>query len=276
MSAKGDHEPLLRPEDVRAWDLWLRAARIHGRTQAHRHAVDGARRIASDALARGVRPSASVSGGKDSSALAILLGELGARVPVLSEKDGLDYPGEEDYVRALCLRAGLPLTILRPPLDPVVWLERRAGRMSGGEDQHGRRSSMARACFYEVMEAADRDHDVSFWGLRAEESGRRAALRAARGATYTLRSGLVRSAPLIDWRGLDVYAYLDERGVDTLPVYKCCGWLPEHRADPSRIRKSWWIPGTHAAQGQAAWLRHYWPSLYAQFRAWFPDAASYV
>jgi 3'-phosphoadenosine 5'-phosphosulfate sulfotransferase (PAPS reductase)/FAD synthetase len=271
-------EPFLRREDVRAWAAWMQAAVMRRRTLRYRNAVDEARRIVGEALARGQKPSASVSGGKDSSALAILLGELGAPVEVLSEKDDLDYPGEESYVRALCASAKLPLRILRPPVEPSVLLAARAGRMSGGEDQHGRGSAMARTCFYDVMEGAEREggYDLGFWGLRAGESGPRQKLLHARGPLYQLQAGPWRCHPLAWWEGIDVYAFLEARGVEMLPVYRCCGWLPEHRRDPSRIRKSWWIPGVHAAKGQAAWLRHYWPSLWERWKALFPDARTYA
>jgi hypothetical protein len=65
-------------------------------------------------------------------------------------------------------------------------------------------------------------------------------------------------------------------GFELLPVYRCIGWLPEHRLKPWLIRKSWWLPGKSAAKGQVAWLRRYWPSLWERYRTWFPDAASFT
>ena len=56
---------------------------------------------------------------------------------------------------------------------------------------------------------------------------------------------------------------------------RCCGWLPEHRQKPWLIRKSWWIPGAHAANGQVAWLKRYWPSLYAKLAELTYDVRSY-
>ena len=43
-----------------------------------------------------------------------------------------------------------------------------------------------------------------------------------------------------------------------------------------RSRKSWWVPGSHSRWGGAAWLRHYYPSLYQQLAAWMPDAGAYT
>ena len=272
-------EPILRAEDHRAWDGWMRAARIHRRTRQYVRVVDTAKRVAAEALEKGVAPSVSYSGGKDSTALTHLVCvELGAapRVVVHSEKDDLDYPGEEAYVREHATAWGLRLNILRPPTSPVEWIAKRAARMSGDDDVHGRTAGLSKACFYGVMEAADREHDVSFLGLRMEESGVRKILLASRGLLYQLKSGLWRCNPLGHWRGIDVYAYLDQHGIEPLSVYRCVGWLPEHRQNPALIRKSWWLPGIHARHGQTAWLRHYYPSLYERYRSWFPDAASFT
>jgi len=272
-------EPILRAEDHRAWDQWMRSVCLHMRTQVFRRTVDAARRLTELALANSSRPSLSWSGGKDSTDLAHLVGVLcgAGSVKVHSEKDDLDYPGEEDYVRGLASAWGLDLTILRPPVSPSEWIARRAAHMSGGEDIHSRSAGLSKMCFYPVMEAATREHDLVFLGLRAEESGIRRNLRAARGRLYSLKSGQRRCIPISDWRGIDVYAYAEVHGFEFLPVYRCIGFLDELRLRPWLVRKSWWLPGVHAArQGQAAWLRRYYPSLWERFMAWFPDARSFA
>lgn len=269
-------EPVLTPDDVRVWESWKRTFAMHTRTAAYRRAVSQAKRVAERALAGASSPMLSWSCGKDSTALTHLVRVgLGADVPAVSEKDDLDYPGEEEYARALSDAWALRLTIVRPPVSPMAWLMERRGRLSAGEDMHSRSSGLSRACFYGVMEQANQGRDLVLWGLRAEESGRREALLCGKGATYQLKSGTVRSAPLAFWTGLDVFAYLQVHGIEPLPVYRCCGWLPEHRRAPWLLRKSWWIPGAHAKNGQAAWLRRYWPSLYDRMREIMPDAPAY-
>jgi 3'-phosphoadenosine 5'-phosphosulfate sulfotransferase (PAPS reductase)/FAD synthetase len=270
-------EPVLTADDVRVWEGWRRTFGMHLRTQAHRRAIDGALRIADRALAGATAPLVAWSGGKDSTALAHLVRMgLGADVQAVSEKDDLDYPGEEAYITELAAAWRLRLEIVRPPVSPLAWLTERRGTLSAGEDMHSRSAGLSRACFYGVMERANEGHDVLLWGLRAEESGRRRALLTSRGAAYALRSGTRRAAPLAHWSGLDVFAYLQAHGIEPLPVYRCCGWIPEHRLKPWLIRKSWWIPGAHAKNGSAAWLRRYWPSLFAKLAALTCDAQSYA
>lgn len=82
------------------------------------------------------------------------------------------------------------------------------------------------------------------------------------------------STPLADWRGIDVYAYAVSRGIELLPMYRCVGLM--HDEDPWNIRKSWWVPGSHARWGGIAWLRRYYPSLYARLCRMLPDASRHV
>lgn len=268
-------EPLLRSDDLACWDRWQRVFALHSRSEDHHRAVDQAKRIASRELDRAASPQVSWSAGKDSTALTHLITMgLGAKhVRVVSEKDDLDYPGEELYVTELAKSWGAQLEILRPPVSPLEFIQRRAALMSFGDDIHGRSAPLSKVCFYGVMEAANVGRDLIMMGIRAEESGRRRKLNMVRGDAYTVASGARHAHPLMHWRGLDVYAYLQTHGVDVLPVYRCLAFM--HSREPWRIRKSWWLPGSSAGHGQVAWLRRYWPSLWEKVRHLFPDARAY-
>lgn len=256
----------------------MKAAKVHAGTLAHRRAVDSARQVAEQALAVSSNAAVSWSAGKDSTALAhLVVVTCGARsTELMSEKDDLDFPGEEEYVRALAGAWGAPLRIVRPDVSPREWILANAPRMHAGDDIHARSAGLSRACFYRVVEEADRAYGVVMLGLRAEESGIRRHLREHRGRLYTMRSrnGQTRALPIADWRGIDVYAYLQAHDVPILPVYRCIGLM--HAADPSRLRKSWWLPGAGSARGQVAWLRRYYPSLYREFRSLFPEASMFT
>jgi 3'-phosphoadenosine 5'-phosphosulfate sulfotransferase (PAPS reductase)/FAD synthetase len=303
-------EPILTADDRACWDSWMRAAREHSRTQAHKRLVERARRGVVEILdhidahpvetppgSTPKRPGVSVSGGKDSTVMAHLVcvtAGCASRVEIVSEKDDLDYPGEREHVEALASLCGAPLTILTPPVSPREWIAEAAarGELRSCDDVHSRAAGLSKACFYGLMEADNEGRPLVFLGLRREESGVRTMVanralgmrtraRAAgvewpeTGLSYWHKGGSQwRCLPVAEFAGIDVYAYAAAHDLELLPVYRCLALM--HRVKPWMIRKSWWIPGGHAADGQIAWLRRYYPSLYRQLRAWMPDASLLV
>lgn len=267
-------EPHLGPADRAAWDSLRVLALCHARTRDHAHAVDRAKRAAMQALATAPTWHVMWSGGKDSTAMAHLLVELGAKAKLVSEKDDLDYPGEREYVEGLAVQWGAELEVITPERSPVQWLADHGLDMAGADDVHGRSAGLSKACFYDVVERSNAGADGIFLGLRSEESKGRLKNRASHGLLYRKRQTTTRPSgpwvcqPIADWTGLDVFAYLLGHGIDPLPVYRCIGLM--HRHEPWAVRKSWWIPGAHGALGQVTWLRHYWPSLYLRLVEWIP------
>jgi 3'-phosphoadenosine 5'-phosphosulfate sulfotransferase (PAPS reductase)/FAD synthetase len=197
--------------------------------------------------------------------------ECGAKADVFSEKDDLDYPGEEEYVRRLGEGWGLNLKIVKPDLSPAEFVRQHASEMVVADDIHGRSAKLSKTCFYGIVERANAGYDAVMLGLRTGESKERLRLRASRGRYFELASGQRRVLPIADWTGLDVFAYVVSREIELLPVYRCIGFM--HAQEPWRLRKSWWLPGSSAAHGQVAWLRRYYPSLYRQMCDWMPGTS---
>ena len=263
-------EPILTRDDIEIWDRWQRTCDAHGRTKAFKRRVDSSCALVTRALAAAPRAMVSWSAGKDSTVMTHLVRVLvGAKIVVVSEKDDLDFPGEEEYVKRLADEWDLDLRIVRPPVSPWAWFVEHAKSIQPGDDIHGRSAGMSKACFYGVMEAANAGFDSVMMGLRTAESSVRKQLRATRGRFYTLKSGARRVLPIADWSGLDVLTYARVHGIELLPVYRCVGLMHEHA--PWDIRKSWWLPGASAWFGQLTWLRRYYPSLYRRMAAEMPQ-----
>jgi len=267
-------EPILRREDHEAWELWQRTALIHSRTAGFRRRVDSAKRAVLEAVDETEGNLCLMwSAGKDSTAMVHLVCvEMGLELAVYSVRDDLDYPGEEQYVIELGSEWGLDLTIVRPEQSAAAWVARMAacGELGADDPIHNIDHPMARELFESPLMAASGHHAGYALGLRADESRARRENRKFRGRFYRLKSGRWVSQPLADWAGLDVFAYCASREVELLPLYKCLAFA--HSQDPWRLREDWWLPGVHAATGSAAWLRHYYPSLYRQLCEWWPEA----
>lgn len=267
------HEPVLTPEDMASWSMWEKAFRVRAGLASFRRMVDNAKRLIARELETASSPMVSWSAGKDSTALAHLaVVGLGAKdIVLMSEKDDLDYPGEEEYIVGLSAQWGAQLRIVRPEISPSAWIEARCAAMCPGDDVHSRRSGLSKACFYGVVQEADSAHDLVMLGLRGEESAIRRNLLRRRGLAYTLASGQRRANPIGWWKGEDVFAYLLSVGVEPLHVYKCTSFM--HHGKPWLIRKSWWLPGSSSEHGQYAWLRRYYPSLHKKAERWFGNGA---
>jgi 3''-phosphoadenosine 5''-phosphosulfate sulfotransferase (PAPS reductase)/FAD synthetase and related enzymes len=266
-------EPVLTADDREVWGTWIATAALHARTQAFKRHVEKSRRVLDDILNTTPDAAVSWSAGKDSSVMTHLCCVLhGAPWKVYSEKDDLDYPGEEEYVTRYAREWKLDLEILRPPISPKQWFIEHAKEIGPSGEIHARAAGLSKACFYNVMEECNKRHDCSILGLRSEESGIRRHARMAKGLYYQLKTtGRHRAIPISDWSALDVYAYAVAHGIELLPVYRCVAFA--HRHEPWMLRKSWWLPGGHAATGSVAWLRRYWPSLYRQLCEWMPASS---
>jgi 3'-phosphoadenosine 5'-phosphosulfate sulfotransferase (PAPS reductase)/FAD synthetase len=265
-------EPVLTEEDRRLWLLWERAARAWSHTAAHADRVARAlgtvRKFSEAASDGGWR--LMWSGGKDSTAMVHLAAHAGVgAVRAVSVKDDLDFPGEEEYVRARAIEWSVDVEILHPPCSLVGLVSESSDAFVPGADIHGRGALLSRVGFYPLLRSHRMEHGNYHiaLGMRAAESRQRTMNRATHGITYRKKDGQLVCQPIADWGDLDVYAYLFHHDIEVLPLYRCVR-LSE---SPGRVRKSWWLPGRSATQGGTIWLRTYYPSLFSRLRDMAPQ-----
>lgn len=269
-------EPVLTPEDRAIWSAYERQALAHSRTLVHARRVEAARRIAADFHAANPNGYLAWSAGKDSTALVHLVRvDRGLDVPAMSIKDDLDFPGEEEYLARWAGEWGVRLEIVRPAFSLQGFLRDRGSELDPSEDMHGRAAALSREGFYPLIDeyVARTGQRAVYLGLRAEESRGRARNLWTHGTCYERRDGIRVCQPLVRWRGVDVFSYLLARGIEPLAIYRCAAF---HGGDPSRVRKSWWVPGAHTSRGGMVWLKRYWPSLYRQLEELLPSAARFA
>lgn len=236
-----------------------------------RRAEAAAHRVLKRAACLGLDWRVGLSGGKDSTAMALLCREHGFHARGMSVKDDLDYPGERDYLAALCTHAALELDIIGPPISLVAWLRDSSACLV--EDLHSRTADLSRRWFYDVLDGYQQEqgYDGVLLGLRGQESPGRQANATYRGSIYRRKDGLTVAQPLASWSALDVHAYLWRRQVPVLPVYLCI----DPGAEPFALRKSWWVCGGGPARyGHYAWLRRWWPDLWRVAATIDPEVAA--
>jgi 3'-phosphoadenosine 5'-phosphosulfate sulfotransferase (PAPS reductase)/FAD synthetase len=215
--------------------------------------------VVRSAMARADAWQASVSGGKDSTALALVLREAGVQVPMLSLRDDLCWEGEKTYLQRVALEVGCSLEL--------PWVQIDTSRPLDGSTDDQRRGALSGPWF----DAANRTRAgrSMFWGLRAEENKRRRMLLWSRGAFYQIADGTWRAAPLRAWTALDVHAMLWAHRVPLHPVYGCI----DIGADALAMRHSWFVVGldTYMAELHFQWLQRWWPATYRRAALIWPD-----
>lgn len=274
----GACEPILTGEDIELWEAHREMTLRHAATAEHRERVRDA--VGHIRAMLGIYPDAYVawSAGKDSTILAHLVlcvaASEGRPLPRLfSVKDDCDYPGEVAYLRHWASAWGVldKLDIRTPPHSLREWLTLGGDMRDASDDLHSRGVAFSDEAFYGVIAAydAERSNPGAYLGLRAQESKGRARNLWTRGEIYEKRDGKGICQPLARWTTLDLYAYAHARGIEFLHTYRCCALY----GSPEEVRKSWFLPGTHAARGQGVFLRRYYPSLYRLLCQMMPSAS---
>lgn len=211
------------------------------------------------------------SGGKDSTAMVHLAWAVDPSIYAASEKDDMDFPGERAYVEYVAARYGFRLDVIEP--DGSLWTALEETDIT--EEIHARGTAFSDTFFYSLLERYHTEHAVEgiMLGLRKEESRGRKMNTIMRGCIYQKSDGCWVCCPLADWEGKDVMAYLISRDIPILDVY----FKTRFAGKPENIRKSWILPGAASARrGQVAWLRYYYPALYARLYTTNPELGRFT
>jgi len=269
-------EPLLNSEDHRIWKQLEKTMQNWSSNKYYKKRIELAKsRIKAELEINSNGIHVAWSGGKDSTVLTLLVTEscqeLGIdNIPVMSQKDDLDFPGEEEYIKKIADEIEIDLTIIHPEISLTKYVFDNFGDVNPGDDIHKRTANLSKVGFYSVIEKYQKENNINtiFLGLRSEESFSRKINRISHGWKYKKKNGTIILQPICDLLDIDVYSYLFEKGIDFFHIYKCV----RLHDSPFKIRKSWWIPGRSASKGQTIWLRTYYPSLFNKLTMIWPKS----
>lgn len=248
------------------WDEYMEEVRVYSTLPLFQKKVEQSKKVIAEFLNIVEKPYVAWSGGKDSTALVLMVREFG-NIPAMSEKDDLDYPGEEEYIKEIAERFDIDLHIIKPEVSLFEWM--LENEESVVEEIHARSAELSKKYFYALIDrfVEEGGYDSTFLGLRAYESTGRLMNFKTRGFYYQKKNGIWICNPLSLWKTIDVYAYLYIKGVEPLYVYKY---------DPENTRKSWFLPGENARNGAAFVLKERFPELYYKLVKKFPEVGRYV
>lgn len=233
-----------------------------------RRRIDSAEQIIGDFAAQH-RPYVSMSWGKDSMVLLWVVRRMGLDLPVIWFDGGLydEHPDTAAFAARVCEDWGVTMHVARPEI-PLIEQWRRfgvpTGRFTREDDAYTRQ-------FVGALVAASRSIgcDGALTGMRAAESRVRRVQFGRRGHTYFVASEHTwRGNPLWDWTTRDVWTLIDLEQIPVHPVYAQTRFAPR---DTIRL-------GVHAETafgrfGSLASFKHYYPHLWNQLCAEFPDVA---
>lgn len=245
---------------------------MHARTTEHRRRVERARSVLRTAaeIAGGVEAVAVMtSWGSDSVPLCDLALDTLGPVTLVHLASAYEIPGGERVVDHFAARARV---VTLPPSrtldETVAWLHEiglDCERASESAKKVGNRAKGDRGAAW----ALEHGCAVQVLGMRGDETLSRRALFAARGPIYRSR-GLAIACPLAAWSTADVWSYAVSRGLPWHPLYDCEG-LGFSR---ETLSNTGWLTTHGVASGRIAWLRRYYPDLYARLCDEWPHLRS--
>ena len=229
---------------------------FHAQTQTFEKKVNLAKAVIQEFWGMGMKSTVNVSGGKDSTAMMHLAWTLDPTVLCVSEKDDMDFPEEIPFMLDLQERYHLNLDIITPSVSLWSQIE----NFDVTEDLHSKGTEFSDTYFYDLLKEYQAKNHIKgvMLGLRAQESKGRRYNFLKRGHIYwneTWQHWVCQ--PLATWTTTDVFAYLFSNEIPILDVY-----FKNKFAEPEMIRKSWVLPSARASQGQAVWLKYYYPEIF--------------
>lgn len=210
------------------------------------------------------------SGGKDSTAMVHLVNSI-KPVKVVSEKDDMDFPGEIDYVKDVAKKFGWYIDIVSPAVN--LWDIVQDHEIT--EDIHSSNTAFSSDYFYKILKDYQVENNVKgvFLGLRNQESkGRLMNFLTKSKIYYNFAWDSLICTPLSEWSAKDVFAYLFSNDIPIMDVYFNTKFI----GHPEKIRKSWILPSAQTSQGQAQWLKYYYPDIFNKLTRIKPELRGYV
>ena len=224
----------------------------HARLRVFAARVERARNNVRRFFDRCERPYVAFSGGKDSTAMLGLLAEMDlTSIPVFTQADDLDWPEKRDFCGRVIAQLGF---------GDYTYAESRVSalaQLTNLECGDG----VIRGTFSHVVTeyVRAREREGVLMGLRSEESSGRRMNRACNGSVYRTKAGEWRCTPIVDWCGVDVFAFICSRGLPYFHIYDHDEMQPSHE-----IRMSWMLNPSFVDRGAASFLHSHYPTHFAR------------
>lgn len=254
------------------WNYWEKIYQLHSQTRSFKQKVLEAIQIIEDfPKVSGLSLDqfySTCSAGKDSTVLSVLCNRAFPGIKIFSEKDNFDFPEEIPYLENIAAKENWNLEIVNVAINP------NQIQNDICDEIHSRGIEFSDQFFYNVIAKFKKKYGYQgvYLGLRRQESKQRRINLYQKSPIYQKKDGEWICNPLHNWNGKDIFGFLIKEKLPILSVYKKLKFI----STPEKIRKSWYLPGARACEGQVQWLKYYYPELFNQLVEWFPLIRSYL
>lgn len=255
------------------FDDFMEIGRLRAKSSQYRKKRDAAIGLAAKELLTHKYPYLSLSGGKDSTAMAFIVNEAAIQVNrsfrVWCHLSDASFPGTIETVKAICERIQRPLNLYQCPVSAFEMVKNKQKRPFGKS-----------GCFFNSIREYAKNKDLCFVGVRACESKRRMKAAHVHGAVYQSKSmGNVTTCAPLQWFQLeDVAAALYEFQAPIHPIYRkqAIDNGKNVNDETQWIRLNYITSKDLLNKGTAVFLKLNYPELYNKLRAAYPEVGLYA
>lgn len=215
----------------------------YARTIDFRRKLDHSLKVLSAFLEHTENPVVSCGGGKDGTAVALLVQMLGANMPVICANPPNPLPDREEHKRNLKKWLGVPWHDIDYSWDITSVLD--------GQEKYPDGLKIKRLSEYQ------REHqfDGVIFGIRAAESRARSINLAIHGEIYRITDGM-RCQPISKWTAKDSLCLALLMDAPINPVYQKMDGI----SDLEYLHDGTWWP--HGKEDKRGWIKRYYPDFY--------------
>ena len=224
--------------------------------------------LCADLLEKYKHPYLSISGGKDSVAMAYIVGEAaelsGKKIQLWSHVSDASFPGTIETCKKVAEDIRQPLDIYQCPFSAFDVV-----------DSERRRPFGKTGVFFGSIREYAKDKDLSFVGVRADESKRRKKAALVHGQVFYSKSmGDVTVCHPVLWFTLyDIAATLYEYNAPIHPIYykTSIDFGKNSQGEEQFIRLSYITSKDLINKGTAVFLKLNYPEQYAKLYESYPE-----
>lgn len=240
--------------------------RLHGRLPVVQQRIKHSLELIREWRRRCHRPYVAWSGGKDSTVCLWLALQIDPDIEAVYFDADSCLPDTRELIERVTREWHVRYREVktRPLLDVLAEY--------GLSDPYIEDRTMKATVYDPIRQMRAEGYDGVIVGVRADESRHRGFAVSQRGELFDSKaSGMLTCWPVARWTSRDIWGVIVSRGLPYNTAYNKTRFT-----EFERMRVSYWAGETYRTYGRYAWLRYYYPDLYAKLVAACPEVQTFT